>query len=174
MPNPKIHIVATGPESSGKTTLVNELKAFRGLNVVEEYSRVYLQNRSEYRQEDLLNIAKGQFDLFYKTEQKHGAILSDTDLLTIKIWSEVKYGNVDKKIIQLFNQNIPTAYLLFRPDIPWEEDPLRESPNDREELFWIYLNEIEKLKVPYVVIEGDRRNRIQIAKTFIDKLLSEF
>lgn len=168
----KLHIVATGPESSGKTTLVNKLKEYRGLEVVEEYSRVYLRNSPDYKQADLLKIAQGQIELFNRAIQN--IILSDTDLLTIKIWSDVKYGNVDEQVNLLFSQNLPDAYLLFRPDIPWEEDPLRESPNDRDQLFEIYLNEIENLGIPFVIIEGDKDNRIKTVQTFIDKLLSEF
>lgn len=167
-----IHIVATGPESSGKTTLVNQLKGYQGFDVVEEYSRIYLQECPDYIQKDLLEIAKGQLALFNKSNSE--LILSDTDLLTIKIWSEVKYGHVDESILTLFNANLADAYLLFRPDIPWEEDPLRESPNDRDELFEIYLKEIQNLDVPFVIIEGDRDTRIKTAQTFIDKLLLEF
>ena len=54
------HIVITGPESSGKTTLTKALaKAFK-TGYTEEYSREYLNCNSKYKQEDLLKIAQGQ------------------------------------------------------------------------------------------------------------------
>lgn len=171
MQKPKFHIVATGPESSGKTTFVKELKGYFDLEVVDEYAREYLKDKPKYMEEDLLEIARGQLNLLKNINSEF--ILSDTDLLTIKIWSEVKYGNVNPQIIELLHQNLPDAYLLFRPDIPWEDDPLRESPNDRDELFEIYLKEIKALNVPFIIVEGDRKNRLDSAKTFISNLLSK-
>jgi nicotinamide riboside kinase len=35
-------------------------------------------------------------------------------------------------------------YFLCKPDIPWEEDPLRENSENRDELFEIYLQELKK------------------------------
>ena len=48
-------------------------------------------------------------------------------------------------------------YLLCEPDIAWEEDKLRENPNNRFELFEIYKKEINKLQHNYFIISGEDR-----------------
>jgi nicotinamide riboside kinase len=145
-------IIVTGPESSGKTTLCKALSRHFNLPFSKEYAREYLDTLNrDYNQEDLLKIAKGQL----KSEQN--TQLLDTDLITIKIWSKYKYGSCDKWILeQIEKQKSENRfYLLCKPDIPWKADPLRENPNDREELFEIYKKELESLAQNYFIVEGE-------------------
>ena len=147
-----LKIIATGPESSGKTTLCKALSKHFNLPFSKEYAREYLDalNR-DYNQEDLLKIAKGQL----KSEQN--TQLLDTDLITIKIWSKYKYGSCDKWILeQIEKQKSENRfYLLCKPDITWEADPLRENPTNRNELFKIYKKELESLGHKYFIIKGE-------------------
>ena len=54
-------IVIIGPESTGKSTLCEQLAAHYHTIWVKEYAREYLlQNGTEYSFETLLDIAKGQ------------------------------------------------------------------------------------------------------------------
>jgi nicotinamide riboside kinase len=53
--------------------------------------------------------------------------------------------------------------LLCSPDIPWEPDPLRENPHDRDRLFQVYLAMLEKLRKPYAIIAVGRRKRLKDA-----------
>ena len=135
-------IIVTGPESSGKTTLCNDIAYHFNLSQSKEYAREYLQKKlKDYIQEDLLKIDKRQFNL-----EKLNIIL-DTDLITIKIWSEYKFGSCNTWILDKIEEqkNENRFYLLCKPDIPWEADPLRENPNDRLNLFEIYKMELENL-----------------------------
>ena len=152
MNSPKV--IVTGPESSGKTTLCKALAKHFNIPFTKEYAREFLnQLNRDYIQDDLLEIAKGQL------EAEHNSQLLDTDLITIKIWSEYKYGNCAKwvtdKIEEQKKEN--RFYLLCRPDIPWKADPLRENPFEREELFKIYKKELERLGAEYTIIEGENR-----------------
>ncbi|MEC7646082.1 MAG: ATP-binding protein [Bacteroidota bacterium] len=155
-------IIVTGPESSGKTTLTKALSNHFKILYANEYAREYLKNFNEdYTQEDLLEIAKGQL-----TSEKNN-ILLDTDLITIKIWSNYKYGNCDKWILdQIQKQKSEKRfYLLCNPDIAWEPDLLRENSENRMELFKFYKNELENLNHKYYIIKG--KNRIKNAITKI-------
>ena len=149
-----LKIIVTGPESSGKTTLCKALSEHYNLPFTKEFAREYLTDLGKnYLQEDLLKIAVGQL----KSEQN--TQLLDTDLITIKIWSEYKYGNCDKWILeQIEKQTLENRfYLLCKPDIPWEADPQRENPINRDELFEIYKTELKRFGHQYVVVKGNDR-----------------
>jgi nicotinamide riboside kinase len=161
-----LKIIVTGPESSGKTTLCNSLSKHFNLPFSKEYAREYLNTlKRDYNPDDLLKIAKVQL------QTENGLQLLDTDLITLKIWSEYKYGSCDKWILtQIEKQKSENRfYLLCSPDIPWQADKQRENPNNREELFEIYKVELEKLDHNYFILEGE--NRIKNATT---KLLTSF
>ena len=52
-------------------------------------------------------------------------------------------------------------YFLCSPDIPWEEDPLRENPKDRKRLFTLYENNLIEKGWPYSVLKGSVEERKQ-------------
>tara|TARA_Y100000739_G_scaffold196396_1_gene178489 strand:+ start:147 stop:644 length:498 start_codon:yes stop_codon:yes gene_type:complete len=160
-----LKIVITGPESSGKTTLCEALSNHFKIPYSKEYAREYLQklNRN-YNQDDLSRIAKGQLNL-----DKHHSIL-DTDLITIKIWSNYKYHNCNKWILEHIEKQKTEKrfYLLCKPDIAWSQDPLRENPENRMALFQIYKKELENLNHNYYIVKGEKR-----AENAISKILSK-
>jgi nicotinamide riboside kinase len=156
-----LKLIVTGPESSGKTTLCKALSEHFKIPFTEEYAREYLDGLNrDYNQDDLLEITKGQLQV------ESGIQLLDTDLVTIKIWSEYKYESCDSWILtQIEKQKSGKRfYLLCKPDIPWEKDPQRENPNDREDLFEIYKKEIESLEHDYFIVEGKNRTENSISK----------
>jgi len=156
-----LKIIATGPESSGKTTLCKALSKHFNFPFSKEYAREYLEKiNKDYNQDDLLKIAKEQL----KSEQN--TQLLDTDLITIKIWSKYKYGSFDKWILeQIEKQKSENRfYLLCKPDIPWHADAQRENPYEREEIFEIYKKELEYLGHNYFIVEGEERKEKSISK----------
>jgi nicotinamide riboside kinase len=120
----------------------------------------------DYNQDDLLKIAKGQL------ASEHNFQLLDTDLITIKIWSEYKYGNCEKWILDTIEKQKTEKrfYLLCKPDIHWEADPLRENPNNRNGLFELYKKELEDLEYNYLIVKGENRVETSILK--ISNLIS--
>jgi nicotinamide riboside kinase len=89
----------------------------------------------------------------------------------IKIWSEFKYGNCAEEILRQIQTRHYDLYLLTSVDIPWQEDPQREHPARREELYEIYQRELKGQDVPFVEIKGEREQRRAAAVQAIDSLL---
>lgn len=161
-------VAILGPESSGKTTLTRVLSELLNCEFSQEFAREYLTKLPRpYCQEDLDQIAINQFQLNSDYTHSKGFI-ADTEMITVKIWSQEKYGSVSQKIHELLKIQQFDLYLLCKPDLPWEPDPLRENELDRDRLFEIYLSEIKRLKLRYKIIEGE--DRIQQSINFISEI----
>jgi NadR type nicotinamide-nucleotide adenylyltransferase len=157
---PKVCVI--GPECTGKTVLSETLA--RKLNTVwvEEYARAYLNRLDQpYGEDDLIKIAHGQLRMEDEWAiDANKVLICDTNLYVIKVWSQFKYGKVDKTILDLIAARKYDLYLLTYIDIPWASDPLREHPDRREELYNIYLNEMKGQPVPFVEIQGTEEQRL--------------
>ncbi len=168
-------VVITGAECSGKSTLSEDLAKYYGVPWVPEMARQYLEVLGRpYDEEDLLKIAELQLyteeERAVKVTGSKSLLVCDTDLITIRIWGEEKYGRSDPWIVQMTEERSYNLWLLCRPDIPWVYDPQRENPHDRDRLFAVYEATLKKLGKPYVVIEGDREESLQQAKAAVDLL----
>jgi NadR type nicotinamide-nucleotide adenylyltransferase len=158
-------ISITGPESTGKSMLAEQLATQFKTVFVPEYAREYLDNLGrEYLFEDIAVIAGRQLELEDQLAVKADRLLfCDTDMLVTKVWSEFRYGRCDAFILDRARDHIYDLYLLCNIDLPWVFDPLREHPEQREELFRIYKTELEQMKVNYKVISGTGEDRLKEA-----------
>lgn len=166
-------VAIVGPECTGKSDLAKFLATHYNTSWVPEYARGYLDNLVRpYTKADLLTIAHGQMRLeetWLQDAQK--LLICDTNLLVIKIWSDVKFGQTDPAILKSLASQKYDLQLLTYVDIPWEEDPQREHPDKREQLYEMYLKEVKAMKIPFVEIRGERNERRKSAIEAIDKLL---
>jgi len=165
-------IAIVGPESTGKTTLAKELAVSFGTQWVHEYARQYLAELDRpYISEDLLRIAKGQLSIEDQQEKRANKyLICDTNLLVLKVWSEHKYGKTDKWIADQLKEREYAVYLLTACDIPWEEDPLRESPEERIHLFQQYETFLIRNKLKYYIVRGNRKERMSKSVEIINNL----
>jgi len=165
-------IAITGPESTGKSILAEQLAAHYQTAWVPEYARKYLEQLGRpYEEADILLIAKGQLsDETSKLDLAGNFLFCDTELLVTKIWSEVKYGRCDPWILEMIGLNPYDLYLLCDIDLPWEYDPLREHPGRRQFLFDLYHNELESRNFPFAVVRGTGRARLEYAIAIIESM----
>ena len=165
-------VVITGPESSGKTTLAKSMADHFQVPWVSEFAREYLNGLDRpYEEKDLLAIARGQIKQENEAASTSPRVLiCDTSLMVLKIWSEYRYGRCHPWILEQIERRPVDLYLLCSPDIPWEPDPQRENPNDRDELFKLYQRAL--LNQPTRIICGDRQERFVLAVNNIDHLFS--
>ena len=164
-------IVITGPECIGKTTLSTALAKYYDTHVVSEYARVYLANKLDtpYTKDDLLSIAKGTVTK-QKLVERRDLVICDTGMLVMYIWGKVKFGSAHPEISQMLDDDTVDLYILPHWDIPFVEDPLRESNGDREVLHRLYKKELEKRSLPFTEVKGDEDMRLKLASQSIDVL----
>jgi NadR type nicotinamide-nucleotide adenylyltransferase len=171
--NNPLKIAVTGPESTGKSLISQQLSDHYTTVWVPEFARVYLlQIDRPYSYDDILEIAKGQ----QKSEQAFVPIagrvmFSDTELLVTKIWCEVKYGKCHPWIEAQLQKQHYDLYLLMDVDLPWEYDPLREHPDSRGFLFDLYKKELGRLGANYRIVSGMGAERLKNAIGYVDEML---
>jgi nicotinamide riboside kinase len=166
--------VLTGPESSGKTTLAQALSERLRWPVLPELARGYLTQRAmntaqepyRYRPSDLIALVRAQQVLEAPVDETEHCIL-DTDLLTLTTWWQEKYGPVPALFNEAWSSQLPRFYLLCRPDLPWETDPLRENPQDRERLFGLCEQQLRRRGCQYAICDGAGTSRAENALAII-------
>jgi NadR type nicotinamide-nucleotide adenylyltransferase len=172
VPSPK-RVAIIGPECTGKSDLSQYLAEQFGTDWVPEYARGFIDNLTRpYEIHDLVTIAHGQVrleDSFGR--MAHDVVFCDTNLYVIKVWSEFKFGECPAEILETIATRKYDLYLLTYVDIPWQDDPQREHPDKREELYQIYLKEMRGQSVPFVEIRGDRELRRKTSVEAVKKLL---
>lgn len=174
-------VVVIGPESTGKSTLCEQLAAHYTTAWVPEYAREYLlKYGARYQYDDLLTIAKGQV----ASEEKHLSSIKttkkappllfiDTDQYVMKVWCEYVFGQCHSWILDQIVQREYDLYLLCDTDLPWVKDELREYPDleSRRELYHIYKDIMLNQSVPWINISGDYEQRFQKAVKAVNEML---
>lgn len=170
MPKPK-RILILGPESTGKSTLAEDLAKHFGEPWVPEFAREYLDDLDRaYRYEDMLKIGKGQVALEDKiADSAKKYLFCDTDLRVIHIWSEHRFGKTDPWVLEQIATRTYDLILLTDTDLPWAPDPQREYPalEMRNYFLDLYTKLAEESGFPHHLISGNRDERLKKAVKLI-------
>ena len=171
----KIKIALYGPESTGKTTLAEQLAQHFQATWIPEFAREYLQNKWNSSQkicepDDLLPIALGQMKLendALKTTEKY--LFVDTNLMCTKVFSEIYYGFCDPILDKAARKHKYDLFLLTNVDVPFEKDDLRDKPNEREMLLEKFEKALLDNKKPYILLSGNQEERLEKATFIIEE-----
>lgn len=162
--NKKIKRIALiGPESTGKTTLCEQLSNHFKTVWVPEYSRDYVSklNRT-YTLQDIELCTKKQMEKEDELMQKANQfIFADTELIVAKIWCEDVFNSCPAWIENEIGKRKFDLYLLTYPDLQFEADPVRENPHRRKYFFDLYKSELEKRNFDFEIIRGKGSSRFQ-------------
>ena len=172
MPRPK-KIVVIGPESTGKSTLCEQLADHYKTEWIPEFARNYLlEIRRPYTYEDLLYIAQGQLEQEDRicASLKTPLVFIDTDMYVMKVWCEYVFKKCHPFILDQIVKRKYDAYLLCNTDLPWVADELREYPDleSRERLFYMYKDLMVNQSTPWFNITGDYDQRLEKAISIVN------
>jgi HTH-type transcriptional repressor of NAD biosynthesis genes len=159
-----------GPESTGKTTLARALAGTFGTVFVPEYGRYYCEAfGNECDVEDLRAIARGQKALEDAARRKAKTILIlDTDRVMTAIWADVLLGHRPADLDTV--ERPADLYLLADVDVPFQHDAIRYFPDQqaRQRFLARCRSELEKRRLPFVLLQGNEGARLAQALAAID------
>jgi len=171
-----IKIAVVGPESTGKSTMANFLAKELSTFCVPEYARYYCENlNKQYTVEDEVNMFHGQRALEEAIAARvaNNLLLCDTTILTVKIWCDHLFQFTPDIVVNEIKTRKYDLYLLMDIDLPWEDDPLRDFPDQREHFLEMWKKELNAINANYVLVSGigEQRmnNGLQACKDFLNK-----
>ena len=173
--NKKIKKIAiVGPESTGKSTISQQLARHYRVPWVPEYARYYCAAlTAPCTLQDEANMFYGQLALedAVLAMADTDFIICDTTFLTVKIWSDEMLGETPPVVLDALKSRLYDFYILLDIDLPWEEDPLRDFPHLREHFMRIWHQELSALHADYVVV-GGIEHRLSNVIAVIDAFLT--
>lgn len=187
-------VVISGAESTGKTTLANELAQHYGTRMVPEYGREYallklaehyaraaLEGRERpaietipWATEDFENIAHEQQHLEELAAREGGPLLiADTDAFATSIWHE-RYLSVRSPVVEGIAAPAAPALTLLthHDDVPFAQDGTRDGEKIRAWMTERFVARLDEAQRPWLLIRGEREDRKRAAIEAIDRLLA--
>ena len=171
-------LVLTGPESSGKSWLAEQLQARFGGRVVGEYVRHFIdEQRRDTCYADIPAIARGQLAWVDAARAERPALLIlDTHLLSNILWSRILFGACPDWLEPALLRRRYDLHLLLSPEgVAWSADGQRCQPElaqrqafHRECQAWL-----ERHRQPYRAIAGDWAERRRQAFAAVQGLLRD-
>ena len=161
----------------GKSTLAQALSCHYGEPWTTEFVRGYVdQVDRELIETDLEEIFCGQIaaeDAGWAKSKRF--VIHDTNLLSSIIYANHYFETTSGWVEEAFLKRDYSLYLLCSPDgIKWEDDPgQRDSSSAREKLHSMFNESLEKLKLPYLLLNGDQPLRLGKAIKAIDEVLTQ-
>jgi nicotinamide riboside kinase len=169
-------LVLTGPESSGKSWLAQEIQRRFGGMLVGEYVRQFIdevQRETTYADIDL--IAREQLAREDAARAlKPALLILDTHLLSNILWSRALFNACPTWLEPALAERHYDLHLLLSPeDVEWTDDGQRCQPelSERQAFFeasrqWLIADE-----QPFEVIGGNWRDRSEQALERVTQLL---
>jgi len=170
-----------GAESTGTTTLTQDLAEHYKTVWVREYGREYCENLASagvdlwsYRWSgaEFTHIARTQIELEVKMAREANRLLiCDTDALATGIWHERYMGSHSSEVDAIAAAHRPWLYILTDDDIPFVQDGLRDGENIRKWMTRRFEEELIRRELPWMKVSGDRAHRLKSTTQKIDSLM---
>lgn len=170
-------VVVTGSECTGKTTLAGDLARQFGTVCVAEYAREYLDRKVATAglpldERDVEPIARGQIAAEDRgAATAKGLLVLDTDLVSTTVYARHYYGACPAWIDQAARDRRGDLYLLCDIDVPWVADSVRDRPHHREHIHALFVEALNTLGAPYVLIRGSWAARLTTAVAAVSEVL---
>jgi HTH-type transcriptional regulator, transcriptional repressor of NAD biosynthesis genes len=169
-----IKVVLLGTESTGKTTLAQNLSAHYTCSVVLEAARDIIDNSNDFSFDDLQLVAKEHARQIEKALQGNSPlIIIDTDIHITKSYAEFVFGSKLDVSEEICKANKADLYLYLTNEADFFQDGTRLEESERNQLDLSHRKILAENGVSFVEISGTWNERFEKAVSCINKLISK-
>jgi len=170
-----VHRIAIlGTESTGKTTLAQQLATAFRTNWVPEYGRAYCEGRDprDLTSDDFDAIGRGQIAAEESAARSANRVLvCDTDLRTTATWSDIILGTRSAWLSRVAADREYSHVLLLDDDVPWVNDGTRVLRDQRARHTTLLEHELHVTDQFFTRIQGPFEQRFHKAAAVVENVV---
>ena len=169
-----IKVVILGTESTGKSTLYENLVKHYSCSGVKEAGRDLIANSNEFKFDDLNLVASEHAKRINK--KKYGVsplIIIDTDIHTTMSYAKFIFNKELQVADKVYNSNKADLYLYLNNDVEYIQDGTRLSESDRNLLDLSHRKILKEKNIKFVEINGNWTQRFEKTLKEIDLIIKE-
>jgi HTH-type transcriptional repressor of NAD biosynthesis genes len=168
-----IRVVILGTESTGKTTLVENLSEHFKCGLVREAAREIIADSNAFSFEDLQVVALEHSKRINQTVLGDcPLVIIDTDIHTTKSYSRFSFGKELEVNAEIYNSNKSNLYLYLNNDVEYQQDGTRLSEAERNSLDISHRHVLKDHNIEIIDIKGNWEQRFEKAVEQINKLIA--
>jgi HTH-type transcriptional repressor of NAD biosynthesis genes len=175
-------VILIGAESTGKTTLAQQLAERFHTCWVPEFGREHWEKKMANRlisdsppswsREEFVEIAITQKEREDQAARAANRVLfCDTNAFATGTWFERYYGHRDEEVDAIGAADVADLYLLSAPDAPFVQDGFRDGELIRNWMNGRFLEQLQAKRLPFVLLSGSYSERFERAVAAVDELL---
>jgi HTH-type transcriptional repressor of NAD biosynthesis genes len=171
-------VVLIGGESTGKTTLANDLARALETLWVPEYGREYWEHKmargepNTWRREEFAEIAREQCERENAAARLCNRVLvCDTDAFATRVWHHRYMGTWSPVVDAIATEHRrPDLYLLTDIRTPFEQDGTRDGERIRERMHQTFVEQLTAHRRPFVELVGSPSQRVAAAVAAVERI----
>lgn len=165
-----VRFCVVGAESTGTTTLAQDLAKHFNTSWVPEFGRFYWEGKmftpdaSTWQTPEFLFIARQQNrfeDAMAETCNR--LLFCDTDSFATSLWHERYVGSMSSEVDEISSDRKYALYFLTDVDIPFFQDGTRDGEHIRHNMHRRFIEELEKRGKKFIIVSGSREERLDRA-----------
>lgn len=177
-------VVLIGAESTGKTTLAEQLAQRFDTNWVAEYGREYWERKvaglsmdgplPPFTSDEFVHIAAEQQRREEAAARSANKVLfCDTNAFATGTWHERYMNQRSGEVDAIGQRDRVHLYLLAEPDFPFVQDGFRDGASIRQWMHERFAEQLERGNTPVLRLTGPPLQRIETASDAVTKLLAQ-
>ena len=172
-PDLLLKVVILGTESTGKTTLTENLAKYFNCSFVSEAGRDIIANSNSFTFNDLYLVASEHATRIDKSILADSPlVIIDTDIHTTKSYSLFTFEKELEISTDIYNSNRANIYLYLNNDVEYLQDGTRLSEADRNLLDLSHRQVLTNHNIEIIEVKGDWDERFEKAVEQINKLIA--
>jgi HTH-type transcriptional regulator, transcriptional repressor of NAD biosynthesis genes len=171
-------VVIVGAESTGTTTLANDLADRFGAECVPEFGREYCYMRlgglePAWTTDEFMTIGKRQSEMEDEAARRAPLplLVCDTDARATAVWHERYVGSRSATVETLAEGRTAALYILTGDDIPFEQDGWRDGEAHRKRMTDRFREVLHAQSSPWLEVRGSRADRLEETSRHVGLLL---